>query len=69
MTDAVKDIMENGIDTMFVQLVNEYNLPYGDFSPSQTFELEEIKERLGELLGDFVHQNLPEGENGEEVSH
>lgn len=69
MTDTVRDVMEKNIDKMFVELVNEYDLPHGDFSPSQTFELDKIKEQLGNLLGDFVHQNIPEGENGEEVSH
>lgn len=69
MTDTVRDVMEKNIDRMFVELVNEYDLPHGDFSPSQTFELDKIKEQLGSLLGDFVYQNIPEGENGEEVSH
>ena len=58
MTDTVRDVMEKNIDKMFVELVNEYDLPHGDFSPSQTFELDEIKEQLGNLLGDFVHQNI-----------
>lgn len=67
MTDTVRDVMEKNIDKMFKDLVDEYDLPNGDFSPEQTFKLDDIKEELGTLLGDFVHQNIPEGENGEEV--
>lgn len=67
MTDTVKEVMDRNIQNMFVELADEYDLPSGDFAPEQEFALDEIKERLGYLLGDYVHQNIPEGENGEEV--
>lgn len=67
MTDTVKEVMEKHIGQMFVDLADEYDLPYGDFAPEQELELDGIKEQLGNLLGDYVHQNIPEGENGEEV--
>ncbi len=67
MTDTVKEVMEKHINQMFVELADEYDLPTGDFAPEQEFALDDIKETLGTLLGDYVHQNISEGENGEEV--
>lgn len=65
MTDTVQRVLDTHIDQMFVDLVEEYDLPFGDIEPGQAFQLDELKERLGELLGDFVHQNLPEVEDEE----
>lgn len=68
-TDSVKDIVDVGIDDMFSKVVNEYDLEFGDISPDQAFELDNIKEKLAELLCDFVHQNITtdNGEDDEEV--
>lgn len=62
MTDTVKEVMERNIQNMFVELADEYDLRFGDFAPEQEFQLDKIKEELGDLLGDYVHQNLGEDE-------
>ena len=58
MTDTVKAVMDKHIMNMFVELADEYDLRSGDFAPEQEFKLDDIKEELGDLLGDYVHQNL-----------
>lgn len=67
MTDTVREVIDRNIRNMFNDLVDEYDLRSGDFAPEQELALDYIKDDLGELLGDYVHQNIPEGENGEEV--
>lgn len=57
MTDSVRAIVEKNIEQMFVDVVKEYDLKYGDIEPSQAFRLDDIKEELGEMLCDFVHGN------------
>lgn len=61
MTDTVKEVIDRNIRNMFTDLVDEYNLRSGDFAPEQEFALDKIKEDLGELLCDYVHQNLEGG--------
>ena len=58
MTDTVKNVLETNINKMFLELVEEYDLKTGDISPEQAFELENIKDSLANLLGDYVHQNI-----------
>ena len=58
MTDTIKNTIDTNIDKMFTDLVGEYELKHGDISPEQVLKLEDIKELLGDLLGDYVHQNI-----------
>lgn len=67
MTDTIMEIIEKNIDKMFTDVAEEYDLKSGDISRGRIFELSDVKEQLGDILGDYVHHNTPEGENGEEI--
>lgn len=59
MTNTVKNVVDNGVDSMFNDLVKEYNLKHGDITPHQVIELDKLKNNLMELLNDWVYDNLP----------
>ena len=65
MTDTVRTILDTNIDKMFTELVAEYDLKYGDIAPEQVDKLDRIKEQLGDLLGDYVYQNIEPKEHSE----
>ena len=53
----ISEIVDNSIEDIFKQLVKQFKLESGDFSPDQTGELEDITDKLKTLFNEYVEQN------------
>jgi hypothetical protein len=58
MSKNIDEVINKHFNNMFEELVAEYNLKYGDISPSQQWELDEIKIDLNNILNAYVLQNM-----------
>jgi hypothetical protein len=54
----INDIVESMIQVMFIKCQEACHCDDGGITPEQTFELDIIKERLKELIGEQITQNL-----------
>lgn len=59
-TDTIAEAIETNINKMFTEVAREYELKYGDIAPEQVAKLDDIKQDLADILGDYVHQNIEE---------
>jgi hypothetical protein len=63
----IEDPVNEVIDGLFVTISEDFHLKYGDVSPGQHQEIEDIKSKLIELLQDFAVQNTKTIETDEDV--
>ena len=57
MKEEIARIVEEGIDSMFVDAHSNADTKSGDITPSQLFRLDKIKEDLINLITEQVEQN------------
>lgn len=62
-TATINKAIDDHIDQLFIDVAKEYDLPYGDISPETVNKLDGVKELLGYILGDYVHDNLPDNDS------
>jgi hypothetical protein len=56
--EYTKNLLNNKIDELFVDIHQEFNTESGDITPDQQFKLDKLIEELSKLITDQVHQNL-----------
>ena len=54
----VKEHLQGTIEGLFFYFHNHYKTASGDIAPEQQFELEELTEKLANLIGTQIYQNL-----------
>ena len=52
------DLLEDRIDDLFIDIHGEFDTESGDITPTQSFELSDMKEKMAKLITKQVHQNL-----------
>lgn len=52
------DLLEDRINDLFVDVHGEFDTVSGDITPTQSFELGDLKEKLARIISKQVHQNL-----------
>lgn len=54
----VKEHLQGTIEGLFFYFHRHYKTNSGDITPEQQFELEELTEKLANLIGTQIYQNL-----------
>lgn len=52
------DLLESEIDSIFVDVHQQFNTSSGDITPDQVMELEQLKEKLARLISKQVTSNI-----------
>jgi hypothetical protein len=52
------DLLEDRINDLFVDIHSEFDTESGDITPTQSFELSDLQEKIAKLITKQVHQNL-----------
>ena len=52
-----KEFVQNEIDNIFLQVAQQANLKFGDISPEQVAELENITEKLTKIINNYIKNN------------
>jgi len=52
------DLLESEIDSIFVDVHQQFNTSSGDITPDQVMELEQLKEKLAKLISKQVTSNI-----------
>ena len=63
----IEEPVQRMFDDMFEDIVEDFDLEYGDISPGQVYELEAMQSKLIILLQDFAVQNTKTIETDEDV--
>ena len=53
----ISSLVDNSVEEIFKQLVQQFKLESGDFSPAQTGRLKDITNELKNLFSEYVEQN------------
>ena len=52
------DLLEDRINDLFIDIHGEFDTESGDITPTQSFELSDLQEKMAKLITKQVHQNL-----------
>lgn len=57
MIDPVELHIENALDKLFTDINKEYKLKFGDISPEESLELEEVAVKLEKIVNRYIKNN------------
>ena len=57
MKEVISEHIEIQVEFLFDSVCEEFDLKYGDITPDQMGKLDQIKDDLTDLIGEFVTQN------------
>ena len=58
INEIVREVLERNINDTFAELHSEYDTKSGDITPLQSFQLEQLLDKLSELMTEQITQNL-----------
>lgn len=61
--EDINQIVDEGIDEIFKELVAKYEVQHGDIDPIETFELENLTIKLRRIAVNFVRNNTEGGDD------
>ena len=52
--DEAKEILNDRIDCVFFELQEKYKIKYGDIYPDEAFQLDDLKDKMAEVMAEVV---------------